>query len=81
MNHGVLTSADVHGAYMRLYNMERACNSNCSRADECTAVMVEPHVVHGGGRRMKSIRDTTPTPDGLARHCRTVEKRGADFRR
>jgi len=84
MNHGLLTYAPtVHGAYMRLYNMERACELELiARQMNAEPVMIEPYVVHAAAERMKTVRDTETYGlmdwQGMVR---TVEKQGADFRR
>ena len=84
MNHGLLTfGPTVHGAFQRLYMLERACELELlARQMNAKPVMVEPSVVHAAAERMKSVRDTE-TYGLMDWHgiVRTVEKRGADFRR
>jgi len=84
MNHGLLTFGQtVHGAFQRLYMLERACELELlARQMNAKPVMVEPSVVHAAAERMKSVRDTETYGlmdwQGIVR---TVEKRGTDFRR
>ena len=84
MNHGLLTfGPTVPGAYMRLYNLERACELELiARQMNTEPVLIEPHVVHAAAERMKAIRDNDTYGlmdwQGIVR---TVEKKGADFRR
>jgi ribulose-5-phosphate 4-epimerase/fuculose-1-phosphate aldolase len=84
MNHGLLTfGPTVHGAFQRLYMLERACELELlARQMNAEPVMVEPPVVHAAAERMKAVRDSETY--GLMDWrgiVRTVEKRGADFRR
>ena len=84
MNHGLLTfGPTVHGAFQRLYMLERACELELvARQMNAKPVMIEPHVVQEAAERMKAVRDTDTYGlldwQGIVR---TVEKRGADFRR
>jgi ribulose-5-phosphate 4-epimerase/fuculose-1-phosphate aldolase len=84
MNHGLLTfGPTVHGAFQRLYMLERACELELlARQMNTEPVMVEPQVVHAAAERMQAVRDTETYGlmdwQGIVR---TVEKRGADFRR
>jgi ribulose-5-phosphate 4-epimerase/fuculose-1-phosphate aldolase len=83
-NHGLLTLAPtVHGAFFRLYNMERACELEMiARQMDEEPVEIEPHVVRRAAERMQAIRDTETY--GLMEWqgiVRTVERKGADFRR
>ncbi|HEX3863015.1 MAG TPA: class II aldolase/adducin family protein [Stellaceae bacterium] len=84
MNHGLLTfGPTVHGAFQRLYTLERACELELiARQMGVAPVMVEPPVVQAAATRMQSLRDTETYGlmewQGLVR---TVEKQGADFRR
>ena len=83
-NHGLLTlGPTVHGAFFRLYNMERACELEMiARQMDAPPVEIEPHVVQRAAERMQSIRDTETYGlmewEGIVR---TVERAGADFRR
>lgn len=84
MNHGLLTfGPTVHGAFQRLYMLERACELELvARQMNAAPVMIEDHVVQEAAERMKSARDTETYGlmdwQGIVR---TVERRGADFRR
>jgi ribulose-5-phosphate 4-epimerase/fuculose-1-phosphate aldolase len=84
MNHGLLTfGPTVHGAFQRLYMLERACELELlARQMNAEPVMVEAQVVLAAAERMQSVRDTETYGlmdwQGIVR---TVEKRGADFRR
>jgi ribulose-5-phosphate 4-epimerase/fuculose-1-phosphate aldolase len=84
MNHGLLTLAPtVHGAFFRLYNLERACELEMiARQMGTEPVMVEAHVVERAAERMRSIREAETYGlrewDGIVR---TVERLGADFRK
>jgi ribulose-5-phosphate 4-epimerase/fuculose-1-phosphate aldolase len=84
LNHGLLTfGPTIHGALMRLYMMERACELELiARQMGAAPVMVEPYVVQKAAERMRKIRDTEAY--GLMEWqgpVRTVERRGADYRR
>jgi hypothetical protein len=73
----------VHGAFFRLYCMERACELEMiARQMDEEPVEIEPHVVQRAAERMKAIRDTETYGlmewEGIVR---TVERAGADFRR
>jgi ribulose-5-phosphate 4-epimerase/fuculose-1-phosphate aldolase len=84
MNHGLLTfGPTVHGAFQRLYMLERACELELlARQMNAKPVMVEAQVVLAAAERMQSVRDTETYGlmdwQGIVR---TAEKRGADFRR
>jgi ribulose-5-phosphate 4-epimerase/fuculose-1-phosphate aldolase len=84
MNHGLLTfGPTVHGAFQRLYMLERACELELiARQMGVPPVLVEPQVVQAAAARMQSIRDTETygLMDGQGM-VRTVEKQGIDFRR
>ena len=83
-NHGLLTlGPTVHGAFFRLYNMERACELELvARQLDEEPVEIEPHVVQRAAERMSALRDTETYGlmewEGIVR---TVERAGADFRR
>ena len=84
LNHGLLTyGPTVHGAFMRLYTLERACELELlARQMNAKPVMVDDHVVAAAAERMKAIRDGEAY--GLMEWqgiVRSVERRGADFRR
>ena len=83
-NHGLLTHGPtVHGAFFRLYCLERACELEMiARQMDEEPVEIEPHVVQRAADRMSAIRDTETY--GLMewqRIVRTVERAGADFRK
>jgi ribulose-5-phosphate 4-epimerase/fuculose-1-phosphate aldolase len=84
MNHGLLTLGEtIHGAVMRLYMLERACELELiARQLDEPPVVIEEYVQKKAAERMKRMR---PTPEyGLGEWkglVRTVERKGADFRR
>jgi ribulose-5-phosphate 4-epimerase/fuculose-1-phosphate aldolase len=84
LNHGLLTHAPtVHGAMMRLYMMERACELEIlARTMNGPIAHIDEHVVSRAADRMKRIRNNESYGrmdwDALVR---TVEHKGADFRR
>ncbi|HEX5453764.1 MAG TPA: class II aldolase/adducin family protein [Stellaceae bacterium] len=84
MNHGLLTfGPTVHGAFQRLYMLERACELELlARQMNAKPVLIDDHVVHAAAERMKAVRDSATYGlldwQGIVR---TVEKQGADFRR
>ena len=68
---------------MRLYMLERACELELiARQMDEAPVMIDEYVQKKAAERMKKMR---PTPEyGLAEWkgmVRTVERKGADFRR
>jgi len=84
LNHGLLTWGEtIHGALMRLYMLERACELEVmARMMDEPPVMVADEVVRKAAARMKKLRGA---PDygrmefeGLVR---TVDRKGADYRR
>jgi ribulose-5-phosphate 4-epimerase/fuculose-1-phosphate aldolase len=84
LNHGLLTFGQtIPGALQRLYMLERACELELiARQMNAKPVMIEPHVVAAAAERMKTVRDSEAY--GLMEWealVRTVEKKGADFRR
>ena len=84
MNHGLLTLGEtVHGALMRLYMLERACELELiARQLGEAPVVIEEFVQKKAAERMKKMRSTPEY--GLAEWkglVRTVERKGADFRR
>ena len=84
LNHGLLTWGEtVHGALMRLYMLERACELEVmARMMDEPPVMVADEVVRKAAARMKKLRGA---PDyGLMEFeglVRTVDRKGADYRR
>ena len=83
-NHGLLTLGEtIHGALMRLYMLERACELELiARQLDEKPVIIEEYVQRKAAERMKKMRPTEEYGlnewKGLVR---TVERRGADFRR
>lgn len=84
LNHGLLTLGEtIHGAMMRLYMLERACELELiARQLGEPPIVIDEYVQKKAAERMKKMR---PTPEyGLAEWkgmVRTVERKGADFRR
>ena len=84
MNHGLLTHAPtVHGAFFRMWNMERACELEVmARTMGVEPVPIDPAVVQKAAER---LRRRINTPEwGAAEFAglvRTVERKGTDFRR
>ena len=83
LNHGLLTLGQtIHGAMMRLYMLERACELELiSRQLGEEPVAIEPYVIGKAAERMKKIRSTEAY--GLAEWkglVRTAERNGHDFR-
>jgi ribulose-5-phosphate 4-epimerase/fuculose-1-phosphate aldolase len=84
MNHGLLTlGPTVHGAFFRLYNMERACELELiARQLDEPPVLIEEYVQKKAAERMKRMRPTQEYGLGEWKGLvRTVERKGADFRR
>ncbi len=84
LNHGLLTfGATVPGALMRLYMLERACELELiARTLDAPPVHIDDHVVHKAAERMRTIRNAEDY--GLMEWqalVRTVDRRGADYRR
>jgi ribulose-5-phosphate 4-epimerase/fuculose-1-phosphate aldolase len=84
MNHGLLTLGQtIHGAMMRLYMLERACELELiARQMDVPPVLIEPYVVQKAAERMKKLRNTETY--GLMDWqgwVRSVERKGADYRR
>jgi ribulose-5-phosphate 4-epimerase/fuculose-1-phosphate aldolase len=83
MNHGLLTfGPTVHGAFQRLYMLERACELELiARQLDAPPVMVPPHVIAAAAERMKACRDSEgyglPEWQGLVR---AAERQGLPFR-
>lgn len=84
LNHGLLTHAPtIHGALMRLYMLERACELEVmARTMNSPVVPIEEYVVKKAAERYKKLRltDTYGLNEWTAL-ARTVERQGADFRR
>lgn len=84
LNHGLMTfGPTIHGAFMRLYTLERACELELiARMMEEPPVMVDDDVVAKASARMKAVRDSEAYGlmewEGLVR---TVDRKGADYRR
>ncbi|MGE0222026.1 MAG: class II aldolase/adducin family protein [Acetobacteraceae bacterium] len=84
MNHGLLTLGEtIHGAMMRLYMLERACELELiARTLDEPPVLVDESVQQKAADRMKKRRATHEY--GLAEWqgmVRTVERKGFDWRR
>ncbi len=83
LNHGLLTLAPtVHGAFFRMWNMERACELELlARTMGIEPVEINPAVVQKAAERMRKRRDT---PDygraEFAGMVRTVDRKGAVYR-
>lgn len=84
LNHGLLTLGEtIHGAMMRLYMLERACELELiARGLDEPPVMIDDYVVRKGAERMRRLRPTEAYGlnewKGLVR---TVERKGFDWRR
>lgn len=84
MNHGLLTLGEtIHGAMMRLYMLERACELELiARQMDEPPVIIDEYVQQKAAERMKKMRPTHEY--GLAEWkgmVRAVERQGADFRK
>jgi ribulose-5-phosphate 4-epimerase/fuculose-1-phosphate aldolase len=83
-NHGLLTyGPTIHGAFQRLYKLERACELELiSRTLGEPVVQIEDSVVAKAAARMKQVRNTAEYGlmdfQGLVR---IAERKGANFRR
>lgn len=83
MNHGLLTfGPTIHGAFYRLYNMERACELELiARTMNTVPVEIEPYVVQKAAERMRKMRNGTEYGLNEFRGLvRSVERKGADYR-
>ena len=84
LNHGLLTHGpSVHGAMMRMYMLERACEVELiARALDEKPVQIDEVVVRKAAERMQKRRATADYGlmewQGLVR---TVDRKGADYRR
>ena len=84
LNHGLLTfGPTIHGAFMRLYTMERACELELvARMMDEPPVVVDAAVVAKASERMKTVLDSDAYGlmewEGIVR---TVDRNGPDYRR
>ncbi len=84
LNHGLLTLGHtVHGALMRLYMLERACEVEIiARQLGEPPVMVQDYIIERAAKRMKAMRLTDDYGrmewDGLVRQ---VDRKGFNYRR
>jgi ribulose-5-phosphate 4-epimerase/fuculose-1-phosphate aldolase len=84
LNHGLLTLGEtIHGTFMRLYMLERACELELiARQMDEPPVVIDEYIQRKAAERMKKVRSTKDYGlnewQGLVR---TVERKGADFRR
>ncbi|MGC2522403.1 MAG: class II aldolase/adducin family protein [Stellaceae bacterium] len=84
LNHGLLTfGPTIHGAFMRLYTMERACELELvARMMDEPPVVVDAAVVAKASERMKTVLDSHTYGlmewEGIVR---TVDRNGPDYRR
>jgi ribulose-5-phosphate 4-epimerase/fuculose-1-phosphate aldolase len=83
LNHGLLTWGEtIHGAMMRLYMLERACEVELmARQMDEPPVVIEPYVQERARARMKKLRGTPEY--GLLEFqglVRTVDRKGAKYR-
>lgn len=84
LNHGLLTWGEtIHGALYRLYMLERACEVELmARALGEPPVVIAPYVQERAKARMQKLRGTPEY--GLMEFqglVRTVDRKGADYRR
>ena len=84
LNHGLLTLGQtIHGALMRLYMLERACEVELmARSLDEPPVMIADDVVQKAAARMKKLRGSPEY--GLLEFqglVRAVDRKGADYRR
>ena len=83
LNHGLLTWGEtIHGALMRLYMLERACEVELmARSLDEPPVVIEPYVQERAKARMQKLRGTPEY--GLMEFqglVRTVDRKGAKYR-
>jgi ribulose-5-phosphate 4-epimerase/fuculose-1-phosphate aldolase len=84
LNHGLLTlGPTIHGALMRMYMLERACEVELiARSMNTPPVQIDPAIV---ARAQDRLRQRRNSPDyGLLEWkalVRTVDRKGADYRR
>ena len=84
MNHGLLTLGEtIHGAMMRLYMLERACELELiARTLDEPPVIVDEYVQQKAAERMKKMRPTHGYGLGEWKGLvRTAERKGFDWRR
>jgi len=84
MNHGLLTLGEtIHGAMMRLYMLERACELELiARTLDEPPVIVDAYVQQKAAERMKKMRPTHGYGLGEWKGLvRTAERKGFDWRR
>ena len=84
LNHGLLTLGEtIHGAMMRLYMLERACELELiARQLDEPPVVINEYVQQKAAERMKKMRPTQAYGLGEWKGMvRTVERKGVDFRR
>ncbi|MBL6081388.1 class II aldolase/adducin family protein [Belnapia sp. T18] len=83
LNHGLLTLGEtIHGALMRLYMLERACEVELmARSLDEPPVMIEPYIIERAAARMKKLR-ASPEYGRLEFQglVRTVDRKGAKYR-
>lgn len=84
LNHGLLTLGEtIHGAMMRLYMLERACELELiSRQLGEEPIVIDEYVQKKAAERMKKMRPTQEYGLGEWKGLvRQVERKGFDFRR
>jgi ribulose-5-phosphate 4-epimerase/fuculose-1-phosphate aldolase len=84
LNHGLLTWGEtIHGAMMRLYMLERACELELiARQLDEPPMMIDEYVQRKAAERMRKVRSTEAYGlEDWKGMVRTVERKGADFRR
>ncbi len=84
MNHGLLTLGEtIHGAMMRLYMLERACELELiARTLDEPPVIIDDYVQQKAAERMKKMRPTHGYGLGEWKGLvRTAERKGFDWRR
>ncbi len=84
MNHGLLTLGEtIHGAMMRLYMLERACELELiARTLDEPPVIIDEYVQQKAAERMKKMRPTHGYGLGEWKGLvRTAERKGFDWRR
>jgi ribulose-5-phosphate 4-epimerase/fuculose-1-phosphate aldolase len=84
LNHGLLTLGEtIHGAMMRLYMLERACELELiSRQLGEEPIVIDEYVQKKAAERMKKMRPTHEYGLGEWKGLvRQVERKGFDFRR
>lgn len=84
LNHGLLTLGEtIHGALMRLYMLERACELELiARQMDEPPVIIDEYVQRKAAERMKKVRPSEEYGLGEWKGLvRRIERKGADFRR